>query len=472
MKIRSAILILAGFVLLPGSSFAGVLKTGAAISNITPPRGIAIVGNWGEETAVNVHDELHARAIVLDDGGRKVALVVCDLLGLPVEVCNQARKLVSEKTGIPEGNVMISVTHTHSAGTALGENADLSAYQKHVVSRLTDAVVMANGRLRPSEMTFGRVDIPDHVFNRRWSLKEGKMPLNPFGKVDKAQMNPAQGSPNLVEPVGPTDPSVSFIAFREPGGRLTSLFAAYSLHYVGGVKFGDISSDYFGVFCDELKRRQPVADDGTAPPFMAMLANGTSGDINSINFRTPPPPEGSYKKMQRIGVDVADKIDNAIKAAKWESEISLDAKFKVLTIPRRTVSPELKAWAEETSKKEVPKGQVDLPYIYSRRVLNSLKYEQTMSVPLQYLRIGNVGIGTMPVEVFAETGLDFKKKAPLANSFMVSMAHGFLGYLPPARHFDLGGYETWPGTSQLSAGAEAVMLKELLEMAETAKSPN
>ena len=118
------------------------------------------------------------------------------------------------------------------------------------------------------------------------------MPPNPFGKVDKVKMNPPAGSPNLIEPAGPTDPTVSFIALREPGGRLISVYAAYSLHYVGGVGSGDISADYYGMFCAALAKLQNATD--IDPPFVAMMANGTSGDINNINFRNPRPSLPPY----------------------------------------------------------------------------------------------------------------------------------------------------------------------------------
>jgi neutral ceramidase len=449
------------------------LKAGAAMSNITTPLGIPIVGNWGKQLARNVHDELHARALVVDDGEKKVAIVVCDLLGFRSTVSNEARKLIRKQTGIPEEHVLISGTHTHSAGDALVDihlkTGEMSDYQKFISARIADAVAMANSRLTPVEMAFGTVDIPEHVFNRRWAMKEGTMLPNPFGKIDKAKMNPSPGSQDLVEPVGPTDPTLSFVAFREPGGRLLSLFAAYSLHYVGGVKSGDVSADYFAVFCEELKNRQPEPADLTAPPFMAMLANGTSGDINSVNFREPRPAGKPYEKMHRIGKDVADKVDGALKPVTWKKQGTVDARFKNLPVRRRPVDPELKAWAEETSKKEVPEGKVDLPKIYAHRVLNSLELDQTVDTPLHYIRIGEVGIGSMPVEVFAETGIDFRKRAPLPQSFMISMAHDYLGYLPPSRHIELGGYETWPGTSQLEAGAEKAMLDAVLEMAGEAK---
>ena len=87
---------------------------------ITPPLGTLRVGSFAPYPTVHVHDELHARCLVLDDGKTTLALVVCDLLGLHRSVSIEARRLIEEATDIPSENVMISATHTHSAGSALG----------------------------------------------------------------------------------------------------------------------------------------------------------------------------------------------------------------------------------------------------------------------------------------------------------------------------------------------------------------
>jgi hypothetical protein len=81
------------------------------------------------------------------------------------------------------------------------------------------------------------------------------------------------------------------------------------------------------------------------------------------------------------------------------------------------------------------------------------------------LRIGDVGVATSPCETFAEIGLEFKRRSPLRHSFLVSLAHGYIGYLPTPRHFELGGYETWPGTNCLEPEASVKMLDNLLDMA-------
>ncbi len=94
---------------------------------------------------------------------------------------------------------------------------------------------------------------------------------------------------------------------------------------------------------------------------------------------------------------------------------------------------------------------------------------ETTPVPLQVLRIGDACIGTMPCEVFCEIGLEFRKRCQAPTPFLVSINHGYMGYLPtPAQH-DLGGYETWIGTNRLEREASVKMLDRLVEMAGSIK---
>jgi neutral ceramidase len=445
------------------------LRAGAATSNITPELGAEIVGGFVPFPATHIHDELHARCLVLDDGSSKLAFVVCDLLGMHRSVSIEARKKIQEATGIPPENVLISATHTHSAATALGQNRyqsdqELSDYQAFVAKRIADGVQRATNLLRPAEIAFGTVAAPEHVFNRRWFMKEGTSPETPFGKFDAVKMNPPAGSPNLVEPAGPIDPTISFIALREPAGRMISVYSAYSLHYVGGVGEGHVSADYFGIYCDALKALQPDADND--PPFVALLANGTSGDINNINFRTPRPSKGKYEQMRYVATDVATKVNAALSDLQWQDQAALKASYRELELQWRRVDDELLAWALQTEAKagaSVTKS--DLATIYAGRVKRLAAASAESRVPVQVFKIGEIVIGTSPCETFAETGLEFKQRSPAKQSFMVELAHGYYGYLPPPRHFELGGYETWPGTNYLEPQASVKILDALLEMA-------
>ena len=452
----------------PALQASAAFRAGAATSNITPELGLGIVGGFVPFPATDVHDELHARCLVLDDGKVMLAFVVCDLLGMHRSVSVEARKQILEATGIPPERVLISCTHTHSAASALGEKRytseqPLDDYQRFVARRIADGVRRAINVLRPAEIAFGTAEAPEHVFNRRWFMREGTVPVNPFGKVDKVKMNPPGGSPNLTEPAGPTDPTISFIALREPGGKLISIFSAYSLHYVGGVGSGHISADYYGMYCEALKKLQHAEDSD--PPFVALMANGTSGDVNNNNFRTPRPAKPPYGQMRFVAEDVAGKVNAALANVTWKDHAELDARYRESQLAWRKIEPELLAWAKEKQAGAAGSPtKADLPVIYAGRVERLSQAKDPALVPLQVFRIGDIGIGTSPCETFAETGLEFKKRSPFAHSFMVELNHAYMGYLPTPRHFELGGYETWAGTNYLEPQAAVKILDTLIEM--------
>jgi hypothetical protein len=447
------------------------LLAGAATANITPELGSPIVGGFLPFPSTHVHDELHARCLVLDDGTTKLALIVCDLLGVHRSLSLEARKLIETETGIPSTHILISGTHTHSATNAHStdpraylSDMELTPYQRFVARRIADGVRRAHNLLRPAEIAFGTVEAPEHVHNRRWHMKDGTAPPNPFGKIDKVKMNPPSGSPNLIEPAGPIDPTVSFIALREPNGRLISLYSAYSLHYVGGVGSGHISADYYGMYCEALKNLIPNSTED--PPFVALMANGTSGDINNIDFKNPRKSQPAYTQMRHVANDVAAKVHSALANLTWTTSAPLAARYRELDIQWRTIDPELLAWAKETEA-TAPRiqGKANLPLAYATRIQSLATPSPETKLPVQVLRIGDILIGTSPCETFAETGLEFKQRSPFKKAFMVELAHGYYGYMPTPRHFELGGYETWPGTNNLEPQAAPKLLSALLDMA-------
>jgi hypothetical protein len=346
---------------------------------------------------------------------------------------------------------------------------ELNDYQKFVARRIADGVRSALNRVRPAEMAFGTVDVPEHVFNRRWFLKEGTMPENPFGKTDeKVKMNPGSGSPNLIEPAGPIDPTISIVALREPGGRMISVLTAYSLHYVGGVGSGHVSADYYGMYCEALKKLQAGGEED--PPFVALMANGTSGDINNVNFRTPRERKAPYEQMRYVAEDVANKVNGALAKLEWQSEVPLAVRYRELDVKWRKIDEELLKWAKETEA-NAPRiqGKASLPLAYASRVQKLAEASPETKAAVQVLRLGDVCIGTTPCETFAETGIEFRERSPFKKSFMIELANGYYGYMPTPRHFELGGYETWPGTNNLEPQASVKVMDALQEMANQVK---
>ena len=197
---------------------------------------------------------------------------------------------------------------------------------------------------------------------------------------------------------------------------------------------------------------------------MGLLANGTSGDINNINFRTPRPGKKPYEQMRFVAEDVAAKVHAALADVKYQDSVSLAARYREPVIAWRRPTPEQKKWADDTLAAGA-KSKQDLSFIYAGRVSRLAEYPETTPIPLQVLRIGDICLGTMPCEVFVEIGLDFKRRSPFPNSFIVELAHGYFGYLPTPRQHQLGGYETWLGTNRLEINASDKLLAELLEMA-------
>src|SRR3954451_10091081 len=117
-------------------------RAGAATSNITPWLGLSINGGMHDHKVEHVHDELHARALVLDDGKTKLAFVVCDSCMIPREVVEDAKRQVREGAGIEPDHVLISATHAHSCPTSGGvfQSDPDESYRRFLASRIADAV--------------------------------------------------------------------------------------------------------------------------------------------------------------------------------------------------------------------------------------------------------------------------------------------------------------------------------------------
>ncbi|MDB6073090.1 MAG: hypothetical protein JWO89_730, partial [Verrucomicrobiaceae bacterium] len=222
------------------------LLAGAATSNITPEIGGDIIGGFNPFPSKHVHDDLHVRCLVLDNGERKLAFAVCDLLGGAREMFDEAARLTKEATGIPRECIVMSGTHTHSASSALGKDrfkvpAQLDEYQKFVARRIADGITRAVNNLAPARIGWAVGNEPNQVFNRRWLMKPGTVPENPFGTFDQVKMNPGHNS-NLVKPAGPTDPEVCLLSVQSADGRPLAFLANSSLHYVVDVGNAHISA--------------------------------------------------------------------------------------------------------------------------------------------------------------------------------------------------------------------------------------
>src|SRR5262245_23222568 len=93
---------------------AGDLRVGTAAVSITPPVGTPMAGYYTARAAEGVHDELYAKALVLEKEGTRAALVALDLISTSHSLIKEARREIDRTTGVPGANVMISATHAHT----------------------------------------------------------------------------------------------------------------------------------------------------------------------------------------------------------------------------------------------------------------------------------------------------------------------------------------------------------------------
>jgi len=449
-----------------------VFRAGATTSNITPPLGELIVGGWSPFPAENIHDELHARCLVLDDGSTKLAIVLCDNVGIPTEVFDVAKEKVHAATGIPKAAMLMAATHTHSATTARNackviRSDELTEYQRFLASRIADGILRANHQLEPARIGWGKVDEPSEVFNRRWHVKDIGLLSNPFGGVDQVRMNPPRGSAALDRPAGPVDPEISFLSVQSVDGQPIALLANYSLHYVGGVRKGEVSADYFGYFAKYIAEHFGVTD--RHPPFVGILSNGTSGDVNNINFSQVSGESrryAPYEKMQEVARKVADRVAEAHRQIEFLDWVPLGAKATELQLQVRKPTAEMLEHfaALEAASNQAGEGHAR-EQVYAERIRDIQQAPDHVLVPLQVLKIGDLGIAAVPFETFTETGLEWKDRSPFKHSFTIELANGSFGYLPTPSQHRLGGYETWLGTNFVEYEASTKILNTLLDLA-------
>lgn len=449
-----------------------VFRAGIACVDITPELPVSMVGGFQDRTATGVHDPLHARCLVLDNGTARLAFVTVDNCLVQRPVFDAARKLVQERTGLAPDHVTMAATHTHTGVTvtAVFQSDPVPGYADFLAERIAVAVDTAVKALEPAQIAWGAGSVPGEVFNRRWYMKPGTIPPNPFGgTTDQVQMNPPRASENLVEPSGPIDPTVAIIAVRRPDQTPLAVLANYSLHYVGDTEAAVLSADYYGFFAKSMAELMaPAVGD---KPFLAMMSNGTSANINNVNFREEGKSGPPYSRMIAVAANVANEVFLRYQDLKFHDTAVLDAAMQEITLGvRKPGAEELERAREIVAAAAGPEMKTSAE-VFARETLLLADFPDTVQVPLQAVRVGDAGIAAIPCEVFVEIGLALREKSPFKQTFTMELANGYNGYLPTPEHHALGGYETWRArSSYLEVDASTRIQETLAALFEQVKS--
>jgi hypothetical protein len=408
----------------------------------------------------------------MDDGATRLVIAVVDTCLVDRPVFDEAKKLVEQHTGIPPACVMMSATHTHSAGSVCGAHLSPAdpGYRAWLPGRISDAVRCALNNLAPAQAAWAAGSVPGQVFCRRLLTKPGVIYTNQLGFTNElAKMNWDSPHPADGEPAGPTDPELFVLSIRSVDGKPLALLANYSLHYVGDVGPGHVSADYFGVFAGRIE--QLLGAEGQDPPFVGILCNGTSGDVNNVNPRIRRPAGPPYSQIRKVAEEVALEALRVTRDLKYQRELTLAARFSECVVATRRPGPaELAAARALVGNRPLEKlsGWADN---YAREQLLLAEWQAEVSLPIQVFRIGNLAVAGWPGEIFAASGLALKQLSPIQPLFNVGLANGWYGYIPPPDQFQYGAYETWRmRTSPLETNAIPKMTTSFVRLLESLKA--
>lgn len=452
------------FMLGIGNYADAEFRAGAAIVDVTPTKfPVFVNGGMTSRNADQVTTPVNARAIVVDDGEERVAIVVVDSCMMPRPLLDDAKALAATRTSISADHMLISATHTHSAPASmgcLGTDADPN-YVPFLREKLAEVIATAEANLEPAEIGWGSIDAPDYTALRRWILRPDKLRDDPFGNPTvRANMHAGRNWDDVVGESGPEDPQLSMISIRaKSGSRPLALLSNFSMHYFSGPK--PLSADYFGEFCNDMQTRIAGKPGDGRPPFVAIMSHGCSGDIWRKDYKNPEPIAVEQMKMEQYATGLADLAMKAYENISYSSNAPVNMAEARMELDYRVPDLQLLEWSQKIVTEmgdRLPKSQQE---IYAREQI-ILHERQSTEIVVQGLRLGNIGIATTPNETYALTGLKVKLQSPLEQTMVIELANGGDGYIPPPEQHMLGGYNTWAARS---AGLEETAEPKIVEAA-------
>lgn len=419
------------------------LKAGAAVIDVTPKQFPVIVnGGFLGRAVSDVKSRLSARAIVVDDGDIRLAIVVVDSCVLPRPFLDEVKQLATQRTKIRPDRMLISATHTHSAPSVMNCFATADpTYIPYLRLKLVEAIQTAEANLEPAQVGWAVTNAEKFTALRRWILRPDRIGNDVFGNPTvRATMHAGANWDNVTGTSGPEDPDLSLMSFQSPSGRPIAVLANFSMHYFSGEE--GLSADYFGLFCDGLQLQLGMNQDESHPPFVAVMSHGCSGDIWRRDYALEP--DSRYEPtIREYSAEMVNLAIDAYHAIEYLRDADLATAEKRLELQYRVPDRQRLEWARRLVEAMGDREPENSEESYAREQL-ALHEQQSTEVVIQALRIGDIAIATTPTETYAITGLKLKLQSPLPKTMVLDLANGADGYLPPPEQHHLGGYNTWP----------------------------
>jgi hypothetical protein len=414
------------------TAVAGDLKVGAASKALEATDELVIGGGIGPGHATGQEGQLRASAVVIEGpDGNKACLVACDVLMLERDILDDAARRIEARTGVPLDRILINATHTHSAPTTVSIHGyeREEAFAKQVGDRAVEAAVEANARLAPATLRFRLGEESSVGQNSRLLLGDGTIFW--VGPRD-----------DTVRPTGPFDPELPVLAFVRPDGKPEAVLFNHSTHSIGTLTPGVRSPSFYGLAAQELEKER----GGTF-----LFFEGASGSTHNLALT-------AAECLHRIKAAVADAMDRAgprpiDRVAGAREEIAL----KVRTFDESKDDAAVAAYCDKRMPPEWAEKTIKI-FRDMRKQLAPRQGQERKSW-VQAIILGDIAIVGVPGEFFTTLGEEIKRQSPYRYTYVFELANDYVGYIPDAPAYDLGGYQTWTGLhSYLERGSgEAIV---------------
>jgi len=422
-------------VALVASCFAGVDRRSAAAEpettksfqvgfgkrDITPPAGLPMWGYGARHAALSegALDPLFAKAIVIQAGGEKLALVGLDLGRGPTQpMMDEIRRVIGEKAQIK--HVLISGSHTHHGpvieltdreGFGKGKFDAAVAYSKKLPQLISEAILDADKDARPARMGIATRDV---TLNRNRQAKR--------------------------EPK-PTEPMLAVMRFDDASGKPIAVLVNFAAHPVTtDTHIMKYSADYPGFLMNHVEKE--LATNCT---FM----QGAAGDMSTN--------QGSYSGPQKFGEHVGDLVIELAKSATMHvpAKPSIQGKVDDFVFHSRT----------DFSDARVTNG-------YARAFFPELVRNFTTDfhdgVPTELNTIllnGDTALVGASGEFFCNHSNRLKQRSYVPHTLFFGYCDGHSMYFPTIEAAYEGGYGADPAVSPAEVGAgEQVMNRALINI--------
>ncbi|RLD34106.1 MAG: hypothetical protein DRI73_04435 [Bacteroidetes bacterium] len=437
------------------STFAGDLEIGASSVKITPPLGIPMAGYYHDRGAEKIHDDLYAKAIVIENDGVKVAIVSCDIIKVTSGIVAEVRNLVQKSIGINPDYVMIGATHSHTGPVISDKNnkdkmrGKSSKIQDEYLSKLpgliAESIIKANSALMPAKISLGLGQEESISFNRRFFMTDGTVGWNP-GKMN----------PNIIKPAGPIDPDVFVLYSETTDGNPISTYVNFALH-LDNVSKNEISADLpytLSTILGKIKGEEMVT----------LFSQACSGNINHINVKSPEKQTG-HINAQRLGSVLSGEVIKTYTRLQTLDINKISVKKEIVKLPLPEISPDeiddARITAATYGTSEVAPF---MELVKSIKILDVYERKgNPIDAEIQVFALGDkCAIVSLPGEIFTELGIYIKNRSPYPYTIITELTNNCIGYIPDRKAYIEGNYE--PVSSRCAPGSGEILAEHALKM--------